>query len=193
MEVIQVSNGKTVVFVDGQSLFITAKTLGFSIDFKKLLDELKTHGDVIRTKYYTLVDDEDENSPLIPLTDWLSYNGYSVVIKYVRSYVDPDGRKKMKGNIAIEIAVDMMEIAPHVDHVVLISGDGDFSCLLAAVQRQGKKCTVISSVQSSQQMCSASLRKAADQFIELAQLRSKIERENNNSIDSAASIVRSPR
>ena len=87
----------------------------------------------------------------------------------------------------------MMEIAPHVDHVVLISGDGDFSCLLAAVQRQGKKCTVISSVQSSQQMCSASLRKAADQFIELAQLRSKIERENNNSIDSAASIVRSPR
>ena len=187
------SNGKTVVFVDGQSLFITAKTLGFSIDFKRLLDELKTHGDVIRTKYYTLVDDEDENSPLIPLTDWLSYNGYSVVIKYVRSYVDPDGRKKMKGNINIEIAVDMMEIAPHVDHVVLISGDGDFSCLLAAVQRQGKKCTVISSVQSSQQMCSASLRKAADQFIELAQLRSKIERENNNSIDSAASIVRSPR
>ena len=87
------SNGKTVVFVDGQSLFITAKTLGFSIDFKRLLDELKTHGDVIRIKYYTLVDDEDENSPLIPLTDWLSYNGYSVVIKYVRSYVDPEGRK----------------------------------------------------------------------------------------------------
>ena len=81
MEVSQVNNGKTVVFIDGQSLFITAKTLGFSIDFKRLLDELKTYGDVIRIKYYTLVDDEDENSPLIPLTDWLSYNGYSVVIK----------------------------------------------------------------------------------------------------------------
>ena len=187
------SNGKTVVFIDGQSLFSTAKSLGFNIDFKKLLDELKTFGDLIRTKYYTLADDEDDDSPIIPLTDWLSYNGYSVVTKFVRSHVDPEGRKRVRGKIDVELSVDMLEIAPHVDHVVLVSGDGDFAYLLAALQRQGKKCTVISSVQSTQQICADSLRRTADQFIDLAQLKSKICRENNNSAERIPFVARSSR
>lgn len=169
---------KTAVFIDGLNLHHTAKSLGFDIDYKKLLVELGSFGNLLRTKYYTCVDDDDDNSPVIPLLDWLSYNGYSVVDKSVRSVTDSEGRKRIVGKIDVELTVDMMELAPHVDHIVLISGNNDFTAAIRALQRLGKKCTVISSVASNPSICGADLRRAADDFVDLATLRSQISREN---------------
>jgi uncharacterized LabA/DUF88 family protein len=173
------STEKTAIFIDGLNLYHTVKSLGFDVDFKKLLIELGTLGNLLRTKYYTCIDDDDDDSPVVPLIDWLSYNGYSVVAKSVRSFTDADGRSRIKGRIDVELTVDMIELAPHVDHIFLISGNGDFSAAIRAVQRQGKKCTVVSSVASNPPMCSDDLRRAADEFIDIAKLRSKISRENS--------------
>lgn len=169
---------KTAVFIDGLNLFYTAKSLGFDIDFKKMHAELGSFGNILRAKYYTCVDDDDDNSPVIPLLDWLSYNGYSVLDKSVRSVTDSGGRKRIVGKIDVELTVDMMELAPHVDHIVLISGNNDFSAAIRALQRLGKKCTVVSSIVSNPSICGADLRRAADEFVDLAALRSKISREN---------------
>jgi uncharacterized LabA/DUF88 family protein len=165
------SSENTVVFIDGLNLYNTVKSLGFDIDFKKLLVELGSLGNLLRAKYYTCIDDDDDDSPVVPLIDWLSYNGYSVVAKSVRSFTDTDGRNRIKGKIDVELTVDMMELAPNVDHIVLISGNEDLSAAIRAVQRQGKKCTVVSSVASNPPMCSDNVRRAADDFIDLAKLR----------------------
>ena len=169
---------RTIVLIDGQNLYRTAKTLGFDIDFKKLLTELASFGNVIRTKYYTCIDEDDEESSVIPLVDWLSYNGYSVVTKSVRAFTDSEGRSRRRGKIDVELAVDAMGLAPYVDEVVLVSGNGDFSVLMSTLQRQGKRCTVISSVVSDPPMCADTLRRQADEFIDLAKLRSKISRDS---------------
>ena len=177
------NSAKTVVFVDGLNLYGTAKSLGFDIDFKKLLAELGSLGNVVRVKYYTCLDEEDDDSPVVPLLDWLAYNGYCVVKKSVRSFTDAEGRYRVKGNIDVELAVDAMEIALYIDHVVLISGNGDLSALASAIQRQGKRLTVISSIVSNPPACADSLRRLADEFIDLAKLKSKIGRESSHRSD----------
>jgi uncharacterized LabA/DUF88 family protein len=170
--------GKTVAFIDGANLYRTSKLLGFDIDYKKLLDALGSLGNLLRTNYYTCIDEQEENSAIIPLIDWLDYNGYSVVTKDARSFVDIDGRKRLRGRVSVEIAVDALEIAPHVDNVLLVTGDSDFEYLLGALKRKGKLCTVISSVITSPPVCSDNLRRGADVFIDLEQIRTKIARSN---------------
>jgi NYN domain len=76
----------------------------------------------------------------------------------------------------IELAVDAMELAKHVDQIVLFSGDGDFRSLVEAVQRRGVLVTVVSTISSHPPMIADELRRQADVFIDLAALRSKIER-----------------
>jgi uncharacterized LabA/DUF88 family protein len=168
---------KTVILIDGPNLYGTAKALGFDLDYKKLLAELRSKGDLLRVKYYTAIDHDDEFSSIIPLLDWLSYNGYSVVTKAMKSFTDAEGRRKNKGNMDVEIAVDAMEAAPHVEHMVLLSGDGDFRSLVEAVQRRGVRVTVISSVACQPPMCADELRRQADLFIDLAQLQPRISRD----------------
>jgi len=76
----------------------------------------------------------------------------------------------------IELAIDMMEMAPHLDHVILFSGDGDFRRLVEVVQRKGVKVSVVSTVKSSPPMAADELRRQADQFIELQDLAPEISR-----------------
>ncbi len=135
---------KIALFIDGANLYATAKSLGFDIDYKRLLREFQSRGYLLRAFYYTAVIEDQEYSSIRPLIDWLDYNGYSVVTKATKEFVDQTGRRKVKGNMDIELAVDAMEIAGTIDHMVLFSGDGDFRSLVEAVQRKGVRVTVVS-------------------------------------------------
>ena len=132
---------KIALFIDGANLYATAKSLGFDIDYKRLLQEFQSKGYLLRAYYYTALAEDQEYSSIRPLIDWLDYNGYTVVTKPTKEFVDATGRRKIKGNMDIELAVDAMEMAEAVDHLVLFSGDGDFRSLVEAVQRKGRKVT----------------------------------------------------
>jgi len=163
-------NDRIALFIDGANLYSAAKNLGFDIDYKKLLAEFRTRGVLTRAYYYTALVENEDYSPIRPLVDWLDYNGFALVTKTAREYTDSQGRKRWRGDMDIEIAVDMMEIAPHVDHVVLFSGDGDFRRLVQSVQQKGVRVTVVSTVKSQPPMASDDLRRQADVFIDLADL-----------------------
>jgi uncharacterized LabA/DUF88 family protein len=167
---------KIALFIDGANLYSAAKNLNIDLDYKKLIDEFQKRGVLVRAYYYTTIVEEQEYSPIRPLVDWLDYNGFTVVTKSAKEYVDPTGRKRYRGDMDVEIAVDMMEMAGHADHLVLFSGDGDFRRLVEAVQRRGVRVTVVSTMKSQPAMASDDLRRQADTFVELADLAAIIGR-----------------
>ena len=120
------SQERIALFIDGANLYSAARGLGFDIDYRKLLDLFASKGRLIRAFYYTALVDDAEYSPIRPLVDWLDYNGYTLVTKPTKEFTDATGRRRLKGNMDIEIAVDMMSLAPRLDHAMLFSGDGDF-------------------------------------------------------------------
>jgi uncharacterized LabA/DUF88 family protein len=168
---------KIALFIDGANLYAAAKALGFDIDYRRLLKEFQSNGYMLRAYYYTALAEDQEYSSIRPLIDWLDYNGYSVVTKPTKEFVDASGRRKIKGNMDIELAVNMMEMAESIDHLVLFSGDGDFRSLVEAVQRKGRKVTVISTLTSQPPMIADELRRQADHFVDLANMRDKIGRD----------------
>jgi uncharacterized LabA/DUF88 family protein len=178
---------KIALFIDGANLYATAKTLGFDIDYKRLLREFHTRGYLLRAFYYTAVIEDQEYSSIRPLIDWLDYNGYTVVTKATKEFIDQTGRRKVKGNMDIELAVDAMEIAEHIDHMVLFSGDGDFRSLVEAMQRRGVRVTVVSTVTTQPPMVADELRRQADMFVDIVELQPKIGR------DPAERAPREPR
>jgi uncharacterized LabA/DUF88 family protein len=168
-------SNKIALFIDGANLHATCRTVGFDIDYKRLLQEFASRGTLVRALYYTAIEDQ-EFSSIRPLTDWLDYNGYTVVTKTTKEFIDASGRRKVKGNMDIELAVDAMELAEHVDQIVLFSGDGSFRSLVEAVQRRGVRVTVVSSMSVRPPMIADELRRQADVFTDLTELRSKIGR-----------------
>ena len=168
---------RIALFIDGANLHATARTLGFEIDYKRLLREFEGRGCLLRAFYYTAIIEDQEYSSIRPLTDWLSYNGYTVVTKAVKEFTDASGRRKFKGNMDVELAVDAMELADQVDQMVLFSGDGDFRSLIEAVQRRGVRVTVISTISSQPPMIADELRRQTDVFTDLLELRSSLARE----------------
>lgn len=167
---------RLALFIDGSNLYAAAKALGFDIDYKLLRQEFMRRGKLLRAFYYTALLENDEYSPIRPLVDWLHYNGFTMVTKAAKEYVDSQGRRKVKGNMDIELTVDALELAPFVDHIVLFSGDGDFRPLIEALQRKGKRVSVVSTIRSQPPMISDDLRRQADNFIELDELRDVIGR-----------------
>ncbi len=174
---------KIALFIDGANLYATAKALGFDIDYKRLLKEFQSRGYLLRAFYYTAVIEDQEYSSIRPLIDWLDYNGYSVVTKATKEFVDQTGRRKVKGNMDIELAVDAMELAGSIDQMVLFSGDGDFRSLVEAVQRRGVRVTVVSTMSSQPPMVADELRRQADQFIDIVELQGKIGRDPGDRSD----------
>jgi uncharacterized LabA/DUF88 family protein len=171
------SSNKIALFIDGANLYATSKTLGFDIDYKRLLKEFQSRGDLVRAFYYTAIIEDQEFSSIRPLIDWLDYNGFTVVTKATKEFVDASGRRKVKGNMDIELAVDAMELAQHIDQMVLFSGDGDFRPLVEAVQRRGVRVTVVSTICSQPPMVADELRRQADVFTDIMELQSKIGRD----------------
>ena len=167
---------KVALFIDGSNLYAAARGLNFDIDYRKLLDYFADKGQLIRAFYYTALIEDQEYSPIRPLVDWLDYNGYTMVTKPTKEFTDAQGRRKIKGNMDIELAIDVMEMAQHLDHVVLFSGDGDFRRLVEAVQRKGVRVTVVSTIRSQPPMVADELRRQADTFLELQDLQPHIAR-----------------
>lgn len=163
------------VFIDGSNFHASTKALNFDVDFEKLLRVLRESGHLVRAYYYTaLPDNNTEYSPIKRIADWLDYNGYTVVSKPWRDFTNSEtGQRRIKGNMDMELALDMIKLANHVEHVVLFSGDGDFCRLLHEVQDKGVSVTVI----SSNKLVADTLRRQADDFIEVNQIRHLIERD----------------
>ncbi len=168
---------RIALFIDGANLYATAKALNFDIDYKRLLREFQSKGRLVRAFYYTALVEDQEYSAIRPLIDWLDYNGYSVVTKPTKEFVDSTGRRKVKGNMDIELAVDAMEMSSHLDHIVLFSGDGDFRSLVEAIQRKGVRVSVVSTITTQPPMVADELRRQADEFVDIVQLVSKIGRD----------------
>ena len=169
-------SGKLALFIDGASLYATAKALGFDIDFKRLLSEFASRGTLVRAHYYTTIMEGHEFQAMRPLTDWLDFNGFAVKAKPAQEYDDGLGRRKIKRNIGVELSIDALEISGYVDHVLLFTGDGDFRRLVEAIQRRGPVVTVVSSIRTKPAMIASDLRRQADEFIELDTLRDRIGR-----------------
>ena len=167
---------RLALFIDGSNLYAAAKSLGFDIDYKLLRQEFMRRGKLLRAFYYTALLENDEYSPIRPLVDWLNYNGFSMVTKPAKEYTDSMGRRKVKGNMDIELAVNAMELAPHMDHAVIFSGDGDFRPLVESLQRSGVRVSVVSTIRSQPPMIADELRRQADNFIELDELRDVVGR-----------------
>ncbi|HCX68459.1 MAG TPA: NYN domain-containing protein, partial [Rhodobiaceae bacterium] len=149
---------RVALFIDGANLYSAARGLGFDIDYRRLLSHFREKGTLVRAFYYTALLEDQEYSPLRPLIDWLDYNGYAVVTKPAKEFTDANGRRRIKGNMDIELAIDALEIADKLDHLVLFSGDGDFRRLVDAVQRRGKRVTVVSTMRSQPPMIADELR-----------------------------------
>ncbi|MEQ1695178.1 MAG: NYN domain-containing protein [Hyphomicrobiaceae bacterium] len=167
-------NERIALFIDGANLYATAKSLGFDIDYKRLLGVFRNKGQLIRALYYTALAEDQEYSSIRPLIDWLDYNGYTMVTKPTKEFTDATGRRKVKGNMDIELAVDAMRLADNLDHIVLFSGDGDFRSLVAALQQKGKRVSVVSTLQTQPPMVADELRRQADQFVDIADLEQLI-------------------
>ena len=181
---------RSALFIDGANLYAATKALNFDIDYKRLLKEFQSRDNMIRAFYYTAMIEDQEYSSIRPLIDWLDYNGYRVVTKPAKEFTDSAGRRKIKGNMDIELAIDALELAPHIDHMVLFSGDGDFRSLVEAMQRRGVKVTVVSTIQTQPAMVSDELRRQADEFLDLVQLIPKVGRDAG---DRAARNYTEPR
>lgn len=169
---------KLAIFIDGANLYSAARSLDFDIDYRLLLEWAATQGRLVRAFYYTALMEDQDYSPIKPLVDWLDYNGYNMVTKPTKEYIDSQGRRKVKGNMDIELAIDMMEMSDHVDHIMLFSGDGDFRRLVEAVQRKGVRVTVVNTIQSQPPMIADELRRQADHFLELDRLADYIARDS---------------
>ncbi len=167
---------RIALFIDGANLYATARALDMEIDYKSLRAHFSQKGQLVRAFYYTAILEDQEYSPLRPLIDWLDYNGFTLVTKPVKEFTDEHGRRKIKGNMDIEIAVDMMNMAETLDHVILFSGDGDFRRLLEAVQRRGVRATVVSSNKTQPSMIADELRRQADQFVDITELKDVVGR-----------------
>ena len=178
---------RIALFIDGANLYATAKALGFDIDYKRLLALFRTKGQLVRAQYYTALAEDQEYSSIRPLVDWLDYNGYTMVTKPTKEFTDSFGRRKIKGNMDIELTVDAMRLARkprpcgafHRRRRLPRPG----RCSAAA----GRRVSVVSTLQTQPPMVADELRRQADQFIDLADLEDQICR------DPATRPVREPR
>ena len=167
---------KIALFIDGANLYAASKALGFDIDYRKLLSSFQKRGYLLRAYYYTALIEDQEYSSIRPLIDWLDYNGYKVVTKPAKEFTDASGRRKIKGNMDLELAIEAMSLTDVVDHYVIFSGDGDFRTLVEALQRKGRKVSVVSTMASQPPMISDDLRRTADHFIDLVSLKDEVGR-----------------
>jgi uncharacterized LabA/DUF88 family protein len=167
---------RVALFIDGANLYSAAKALAFDMDYRKLLEEFRKRGRLIRAYYYTALVEDQDFSPIRPLVDWLDYNGYTLVTKPAKEYTDANGRRRFKGDMDVELTVDLLQAASFVDHAFLFSGDGDFLAAIEAVQRKGMRVSVVSTIKSNPPMVSDDIRRAADNFIDLTDLAALIGR-----------------
>lgn len=170
---------RTALLIDGANLFAATKMLGFHMDWTKLYNYFLQTNDIVRRNYYTAIRETrntDTQDPIIPLIDHLAFNGWKVVTKPVMEYHNREG-STLKGNMDVHMVVDALTMADRIDHYILGSGDGDFVYLVDALHRLGLEVSVLSTKETNPPMVATALRREADTFYELAELRNLIRRE----------------
>lgn len=168
---------RIAAFIDGSNNFASVEALGFDINYDALRAWLDRRGALVRVYYFTAIrKDADGYATIQPLVDFLLYHGYTVIVKDTRSF-ESGGVIRTKGNMDIELAVKSLQISDHYDHAFIFSGDGDFRSLVEVLQDKGKRVTIVSSIATKPPMCADILRKQADAFIELNDLRPQIARD----------------
>lgn len=169
---------ETVILVDGANAYAASKALGFAIDYEKVRT---TYDEPVRKAFFftALPKDIREPSLVRPLVDFLTYNAWTVITHEMSEWTDPDsGQVRKKGNMDTEITVTAMEMASLGYDLVIFSGDGDFHYMVEYVQRRyGCKVTVVSTIVTKPPMCADKLRRQADHFIDLADMRAAIKME----------------
>jgi uncharacterized LabA/DUF88 family protein len=160
------SEQRLAILIDGTNFYGTLNELGFEIDFLRLLAFFRLKGKLVRALYYSARADAEESS-LQQLVEWLAYNGFVLVTKPAREFTNPLGQRRIRNKMHVELAIDALQLADHVDHVILFTGDGAFRPLVAAIQLRG--CVV--SIASTLHMTTDELRRQADHFIDLADLK----------------------
>lgn len=170
------SNEKVALFVDGPEFYSTARSLQFDIDYKALKGWAAELGSLVRAHYFTLIDEENDHNPIVKMTDWLDYNGWSVVTRSAVVNIAADGKRQVKGNMQVELAVAAIDLSPHVDHIIVGTGNRAFVPLVESLQRRGSRVSVLSTIKATPAPASDELRRQADQFIDLADLKDVISR-----------------
>jgi uncharacterized LabA/DUF88 family protein len=157
------------MMIDGSSLRYALRSLSTDVDYRKLRDAFVGNARLVRAMYYVLTPHLDDPQ-LRRLLDWLDYNGYVVREKRGREVVQANSYRTLRGRVSIEMAVDALEIAPLIDHLILFSGDGDLAALVEAVQRKGVRVTAVSTLTTRPAMIANELRRQVDCFIDLCEL-----------------------
>lgn len=168
---------RLAIFIDGQHLFSASRNLGFDVDYRNFLECFRKKGKVIRAYYYAVHVDNGEYSPLKPLTDWLAYNGYALSMRTTTEHTDSQGRRRIP-HTDLEMLADMFGIADHVDHMVIVTGNGGYCRGVSLIQQRGVRVSVLSSIKTDSPMLSDDLRRTCDQFIELQEIKSEFTRVN---------------
>lgn len=160
-------NERTYCFIEGANLYAVCKSIEVEIDYKLLLNHFRENCNLVRASYYTSVNEDQEYNSIRPLLDFLDYNGFAVFTKPAKEFTDSLGRRKIKGSVDIEMTSDMLEAAdPHLgrgDHIVLFSGDGDFTYAVGKLQQRGVRVTIV----ATKTMASDDLRRQADAMVEI--------------------------
>lgn len=183
---------RRALFIDGSNLYAAAKNLGFDIDYRKLKHFFETGSWLVRAYYYTAIVEDQEYSPVRPLADWLDYNGFTLVSKSAKEFVDASGRRRVRGSMDVEITVDALALADHIDHMILMSGDGDFRRLIEAMQAKGVRVTVVSTIRTSPPMAADDVRRQADEFLDLLDIAPEIERRMPERTNEPSRPMRGP-
>jgi uncharacterized LabA/DUF88 family protein len=164
---------RTALFIDGINLYGATKTLGFDVDFRRLLEVFRLRTRLVRALYYTV---EVEGSSVRALLDWLNYNGFTVVTKPAKEVTDSMSPRRGRDTMDVELTVDALLLSEQLDHVVLFCGGAEFVSLVAGLQQLGKRVSVVSSLISQPPLVADQLRRQADQFIDLVDLQPIISR-----------------
>lgn len=169
---------RVAFFIDGANFYQTARSLNVDIDYRRVLSSFVGDAYLLRANYYTALADDQEFSSLRPLMDWLDYNGFHITTKPMREFTDNSGqRRRVRPSLEVDLTVDAMTLCDEVNHVVLFTGDGAYRPLVEALQKRGRKVSVISSLKTNPSMISDDLRRQADHFLDLADLTDRIGRD----------------
>ena len=164
---------RIAILIDGSNAHASANALNFQIDYVKFLALFKKKYQVNRALYFTALPPKEVDSPLRKMVTFLDFNGYNSIIKETKLHTDNDGMVKRKGNMDCELAIYATKYAEVVERIVLFSGDGDFRIVVERVQELGCQVTVLSTLKGN--MVSDLLRRQADEFLELDDMRAQIE------------------
>jgi uncharacterized LabA/DUF88 family protein len=164
---------RIALFIDGPNLSETARALDLKIDYQRLFTEFKTAA----AYYYTALYPSGDGSNSRLFMHHLQRCGFTLVTKPIKIFIQDDGSRKVKGNMDVEIAVDIITAASSgdFDRIVLFSGDGDFRYLVEKVQTENVAVTVVSSVMTEPPGVATALRFRANEFLDLDDLRGEIE------------------